>query len=276
MTCAWQELLSILPPRIAQQVDMHAKHDAQELRLRLGAPSEIVRQSGSHRLQDAVSKDDLNFCINTASRYSPWSAQSLAAGYITAPGGHRIGICGEAVMKDGRMSGVRRVTSVCIRVARDFPDLAKELATLKGSILLIGPPGSGKTTMLRDLVRQISEREVVGVVDEREELFPEHFAGGKRLDVLKGCPKRHGIDQILRTMGPDCIAMDEITAAEDCDAILRAGWCGVRLLATAHAGGKRDLLSRPLYRPLLETGVFDHLIVLTKDKRWREEVLTPC
>lgn len=274
MTCAWQELLSILPPWITDEVDRQGKQKAQEIRLRLGAAPELVCWPDSVWLHGTVRKDDLNFCINTASRYSPWSAQSAAYGYITGPGGHRIGICGEAVTKDGMMTGIRRVTSLCIRIARDFPDIAKAASKMNGSILVIGPPGSGKTTLLRDLIRQISQREFVGVVDERGELFPEHFSYGKRLDVLKGCPKRDGIDIILRTMGPYCIAVDEITEAADCDALLRAGWCGVRLLATAHAGNKKDLMTRPLYRPILESGIFDHILVLGRDKHWREERLT--
>ncbi len=276
MICAWQELLSVLPGWVAEQVDKAGKENGQELRLRLGAQPELVCWPDSIWLKGTVGKDDLNFCINTASKYSPWSAQSTAYGYLTAPGGHRIGICGDAVIKDEQMSGIRRVTSLCIRIARDFPDIAKDTAKREGSILVIGPPGSGKTTLLRDLVRQISQKEFVSVVDERGELFPEHFTYGKRLDVLKGCPKKDGIDVVLRSMGPQCIAVDEITAAEDCDALLRAGWCGVRLLATAHAGSRRDLESRPLYRPILENGIFDHILILNREKKVREERMGPC
>lgn len=274
MTCAWQELLSILPGWIAAEVDRQGKVKVQEIRLRLGQSPELVCQSGSMWLNGTVKKDDMNFCINTASRYSPWSAQSSSFGYLTASGGHRIGICGEAVVKDGQMAGLRRITSLCIRVARDFPDIARSAANLKGSILLIGPPGSGKTTLLRDLVRQISREEFVSVVDERGELFPDQFSYGTRLDVLRGCAKSSGIDIVMRTMGPQCIAVDEITAETDCDALIKAGWCGVRLLATAHAGSIRDLQSRPLYRPLLERRMFDHILVMNRDKTWREERIT--
>ena len=80
---------------------------------------------------------------------------------------------------------------------------------------------------------------------------------------------------ILRTMGSQCIAVDEITAASDCETLLRAGWCGVRIFATAHAGSVRDLMRRPLYRPLLENGLFDHILVMTRDKSWREERILP-
>ncbi len=276
MICAWQELLCVLPGWIAEQVDKAGRETAQEIRLRLDAPPELVCGRESRWLQGLVRKDDFNFCINTASRYSPWSAQSTAQGYLTAPGGHRIGVCGDAIIKDGQMTGVRRITSLCIRIARDFPGIGREIASRKGSILLIGPPGSGKTTLLRDLVRQLSATAFVSVVDERGELFPEHFDLGTRVDVRNNCRKKEGIDRVRGTMGPEAFAVDEITAAADCEALLRAGWCGVRLVATAHAGSRRDLVCRPLYRPLLENGVFDNLIVLNRDKRIREERLTEC
>ena len=273
MTCAWQELLAILPPRISAETDRRAKDRAQEIRLRLGGEPEIVCGKESIWLDGTVHKDDLNFCINTSSRYSPWSAQTTAMGYITVSGGHRIGICGEAVVKNGCMTGFRRVSSVCIRVARDFPGIADALNGRRGSTLIIGAPGSGKTTLLRDLVRQTARRETVCVVDERGEVFPDGFARGKRMDILRDCPKYQGIDMLLRTMGPDWIAVDEITAREDCDALLRAGWCGVGLFATAHAGSLEDLGTRPLYRPILDAGLFSRVIILSRDKTWREERL---
>ena len=273
MTCAWKELLSILPPGIAVQMTGEAKDRVQEIRLRLGHVPELVCWPDSVWLKGLVSRDDLNFVVNTASRYSPWSAQTSARGYLPAPGGHRIGICGEVIVKNGHVSGIRSVSSLCIRVATDFPGIGYECRNLGGSVLIIGPPGSGKTTLLRDLIRQISVRETVGVVDERGELFPAQFTYGTRLDVLRECPKEEGIEMILRTMGSTCIAVDEITAEEDCNALIRAGWCGIRLLATAHAGGVKDLLTRPLYRPILESGLFDHVLVLRRDKTWREERL---
>ena len=141
---------------------------------------------------------------------------------------------------------------------------------------ILGPSGCGKTTLLRDLIRQIARREHVGVVDERGELFPDGFYRGERTDVLRECPKGDGIDMLLRTMGPDTVAMDEITAQADCEALLQAGWCGVRLMATAHAGSLRDLETRPLYRPILNSGLFDRVIVLSRDKTWQEERLIGC
>lgn len=276
MYCAWKELLSILPSWLAQEVDKCGKDSLQELRLRLGQPPQLIHGNCVTWLHRVIRQDDLNYCVNTASRYSPWSAQSVGQGYITAQGGHRIGICGSVVMQGGEMTGIRTVRSLCIRVARDFPGLAQKYRNYTGSILVIGPPGSGKTTLLRDLIRQLSLKETVSVVDERCELFPEgNFSSGKAIDILSGCLKASGIETLLRTMGPDTIAVDEITAEADCNALIKAGWCGVRLVATAHAATISDLHTRTLYKPLLERNLFRHVLVMNRDKTLLEERMIP-
>lgn len=274
MMCAWKELLGILPPRLRSEVDRHGRENLQELRLRINAPPELISGNGSQWLAYDVNRDDLNYCVNAASRYSPWSAATAAQGYITAPGGHRIGLCGEVVCKDGQVAGIREVRSLCIRVARDFPEIGLKAASAAGSILILGAPGWGKTTLLRDLIRQIALKQTVSVVDERGELFPEGFKRGKRMDVLTGCPKSAGVDMVLRTMGPDCIAVDEITAEEDCHTLLQAANCGVRLLATAHAASLSDYRSRSVYRPLAEQRIFETLLILRPDKSYRVERMT--
>ena len=276
MKCAWNSLLMVLPGWLRPEVDRLGRENLQELRLRLNKEPELVMAGESQWLSRNVCQDDLNFCVNTASQYSPWAAQSVSQGYLTAPGGHRIGICGDAVIQNERFRGIRRAESLCIRVARDFPGIGEVPSRFQGNILLIGPPGSGKTTLLRDIARQISKREPVSVVDERGELFPtDMFESGQRLDVLRGCSKKEGIMLALRTMGPATIAVDEITAQEDCEAFIQAGWCGVRLLATVHAGALSDLCSRALYRPLWESKLFQHFVVLDRYKNWHEERMTP-
>lgn len=273
MTCAWDALLGILPRWMRQDADRLGKDTMQELRLRRGAPPELVLRDQSLWLDRNCGEEDITFCIQAASRYSPWAAESVRRGFLTAPGGHRIGLCGLALYRGGQMTGLREITSLCIRVARDFPGIAAP-APADGSVLILGAPGWGKTTLLRDLIRQRSEKETVAVVDERGELFPEGFMMGKRTDVLRGCRKMEGLDQVLRTMGPGCIAVDEITAAEDCEALIRAAGCGVRLLATAHASTLEEFGARPLYAPLAERGLFDHILVLHADKSFGTERMT--
>ena len=270
MICQWSKLLDILPGWLAAEVDKYGKRDLQELRLRLGQVPELNMGMRSLWLDRLLRQDDLNFVCNTASRYSPWAASTMAEGYITAPGGHRIGICGEAVVKNGKVETVRKINSLCLRVSRDYAGIAGTASALPGSILLLGPPGSGKTTLLRDLLRRISQTETVAVVDQRCEIFPEGVTAGKRMDVLSGCNKADGIEMLLRTMGPSCIGVDEITSEEDTRALVRAGWCGVRLVATAHASSLEDLYTRPVYNPLTEKKLFDHILVLNRDKTWKE------
>lgn len=280
MKCAWQELLGILPMWLRQDVDKLGRDTLQEIRLRLGKPPELVLKDRRINLKRAVMADDIHFAVNTACRYSPWTADGAASGYITAPGGHRIGLCGETVVQNGSMTGIRSVRSLNIRVARDFPGIGLSLAAYPGSMLILGRPGCGKTTLLRDLIRQLSEKENVSVVDERGELFPvcagiNCFDTGKRTDVLTGCPKAQGLDAVLRTMSPDTIAVDEITAAADCEALIRAGWCGVRLLATLHAASRKDLYSRSVYQPIVKSRLFETLVILQPDKSWRTERMEP-
>ncbi len=278
MRCAWQAFLNLLPVWMRREVDKLGADTLQELRLRIGLPPELVAGKDMIRLNSTVNAEDLQFCINAASQYSPWAAKTVARGFLTAAGGHRIGICGDAVVQDGKMTGIRSATSICLRVARDFPGIARSAANIRGSILIIGAPGSGKTTLLRDLIRQKSNlnNSSISVVDERCEVFPLAagkycFPTGNRTDILSGSGKVQGIDAVLRSMSPGIIAVDEITASEDCEALLHAGWCGVELIATAHASSIKDLNNRTIYVPLVKSGIFDTVIILQPDKSWRAE-----
>lgn len=277
MRCAWQAYMNLLPHWMRQEVDKLGREGLQELRIRIGIPPELIFQSKTYSLSKQAIQEDITFVINAASKYSPWSASSISQGYLTAAGGHRVGICGVCTVTDEKCCGINHPTSVCIRVARDFPGVAAEAERITGSVLIIGPPGSGKTTLLRDLIRNKSESGTcVAVVDEREEIFPYFngqacFCTGRHTDIMSGCTKSAGITAVLRSMNPAWIAVDEITAAEDCLALLHAGWCGVNLLATAHAGSIADLKTRPVYQPLLQNCLFRNIIVLHADKKWHLE-----
>lgn len=278
MICQWQAYLNLIPTRMRKEVDEHGRASLQELRLRVGQAPQLVLQNRSMVLRTETTEDDLKYVINGASQYSPWAAATMSEGYLTGPGGHRIGICGQAIRQTGKVTGIKDPVSLCVRTARDFPGIAGSLRKLQGSVLIIGPPGSGKTTLLRDLIRQRAAlgNGSVAVVDERGELFP--FLNGRsaypvelNTDIMSGTGKEEGIEMVLRTMGPACIAVDEISSERDCIALLKAGWSGVSLLATAHAGNLDELKKRPVYRPVLDMKLFDHIVCLKRDKSWHLE-----
>ena len=267
MKCMKSELLAILPGKVRCNIPDKGFPELDEIRMRTGVPARLVSGGKISAIGEEITSEDLKFCVNTASKFSPWNAATISDGYLTAPGGHRIGLCGICAGDT-----IRNLTSLCIRVAKDFPNLGNHLPLLD-STLIIGPPGSGKTTLLRCLIRRLSRAGAgtVAVVDERCELFPVVngtlcFDPGPNTDVLSGKEKGNGMMHLLRSMGPEWIAVDEITSREDCSGLIQAGWCGVKLLATAHAVHVSDLYSRALYRPLLETGLFHHIIVMHPDK----------
>lgn len=266
-------LQGILPGWIKEIIKKESS-GIQELRLRKGQPPWVCNGGRCFRLGDrVVQRADLDHCINMVSRYSPWTAQSLSQGYLTAPGGHRIGICGQVLLENGMPTGFTELHSLCIRIARDIQNIANDLVKKGGSLLLIGPPGSGKTTLLRDLIRQKAMRGAnVSVLDQRCELFPQgNFIGETSVDVFWNCPKTQAFEIALRVMRPDYIAVDEITGIYDAQTLLEAGGCGVELLATAHASCLEDLHRRPIYRSLLDRKLFHWIVILQQDKSFRTE-----
>ena len=283
MKCAWDSFLQLLPQDLRVTVDKLGRDSLQELRLRLGGLPILITSRGNRIIDRTVSAGDLQHIVNAASRYSPWAAETICEGYVTADGGHRIGLCGSVAIHSDCKRGYRSITSLCMRVARDFPGIARNAVDIYTNTLILGPPGSGKTTLLRDLVRQLSVRGMgsIVVVDERCEVFPMtagnySFERGMHTDVISGCGKKHGVELAIRTMGAAWVAVDEISSEEDCEAIYKAGWCGVPILATAHADGLEDFLKRPVYKPLVANKVFDRFLVLQKDKSWKEERLPVC
>lgn len=277
---------ALLPPHLRRQaegLDQSSQAVAEELRLRAGRPMTVVCPTGERPLPggEPVSPADLSLVVEIATRASAHTAmERMRSGFFTVPGGHRIGICGSAVVKDGAVFNLRQLSSLAIRIARQVPGAAAAVADRlwEGdrfqSTLILSPPGGGKTTLLRDLIRRLSDGTGhpplrVGVADERGELAAMYnglpqFDVGRQTDVMDGCPKAEGLMMLLRGMNPQVLVADEITAPQDCAALLLAANCGVRLLCTAHAADLEDLKARPLYRPLLENRCFQKLAVLSR------------
>ena len=183
-------------------------------------------------------------------------------------GGFRVGLCGTAVMKEGVNTNLRDLTSAAIRIGREHPGVGEAVVPqllrdgAYQKTLILSPPGGGKTTLLRDLTRRLSDGgRRLALVDERGEVAvcwrgEPQMDVGAMTDVLDGCPKSLGIPMVLRAMNPQIIAVDEITAREDIRAMALAVGCGVGLLATIHASTVEELREKPLYRQLLEDRVF--------------------
>ena len=275
---AWLQAIGCLPPlRAAQLGALENQREVEELRLRAGRPPSVRRAGGERELElAAVTAQELREILSRAARYSVHSyAESLKHGYITLAGGHRLGICGTAAEENGQVIGVRGLSSVNLRIARQVTDVAAQIAPWIGedapqSVLLLSPPGFGKTTLLREWVRLISDRGyTVAIADERSEVAAladgvPQFAVGRCTDVLENCTKKQAALMLLKTMSPALLAFDEITAPEDVEAVSLCAHCGTAVIASAHAADVDDLRQRPLYRALLELHVFGYAVVIER------------
>ena len=277
---AFQEILDVLPGRL-RTLDFS---EVQELRLRVGQAPSVLENGRERRLSGLVRPDELDGILQRATSYSAHACQdALRQGYVTLPGGHRIGVCGRAAVKNGQMTGYQALSSLCIRFARDVRLEEKTLLpSLTDSCLILGAPGAGKTTLLRACIRALSNSgERVCVCDDRGEISAMTASGaqfdlGPQTDVLTGLSKSEGMMLLLRAMSPTWIAADEITARQDLAAMEQISYCGVRLLATAHAMDLRELSARPLYRELLSLGIFRRYLVLQPDRQFLVREAEAC
>ena len=224
---------------------------AEEFRLRADRGFSITVGGREQTVLTPVSHQEVAETVVRAAKGSLHSAaESLRRGYLTAPGGHRVGVCGSAALDGTAVAGLRAFTSVSVRIAKEVRGIAAPIARLaldrrRDSFLILSPPGAGKTTLLRELVREVSERGLrVGVADERSELagcFGDGgmaFDLGRRTDVLDGVPKGEGALMLLRSMSPSVIAMDEITGEQR--VLEQIAGCGVAVYATMHAWESDD------------------------------------
>jgi len=277
------KILVKLPVEIGDQIKglpSHIKKNLEEIRIRNGHNIVLYASGKEYELEcrNGVKIDNytINNIFNSLLNYSAYAYQEeLTNGYITIEGGHRVGVCGRTVIENGKVKTIKDISSINIRRSREIIGVSDPCIgyLLKGkhqifNTIIISPPKCGKTTLLRDMIRNFSGMGFqVGVCDERSEISgmyngqPSYDLGG-RTDILDGCPKEKGMIMLIRAMSPDLIATDEIGKREDCHAIEAAVCAGISLLTTIHGSSYEDVMSSGIGE-LVDKGVFERLIFLS-------------
>jgi stage III sporulation protein AA len=302
-----EELARIFPLHLRGfcQACFQGTMQPEEIRMRIGQP--ILSTNGNqeqywnatlNKLTDSpqnayrAQEQDFSDMLAYMSNYSLYAfEEDIKGGFLTIQGGHRIGLAGRVMCEKGMIKTMRQISFLNIRVASERKGCADVLlpyvrkAEMIYNTLIISPPGVGKTTVLRDIIRQLSRGEKekvglkVGVVDERSEIAACYLGQpqndvGPRTDVMDCCPKTEGMLLLLRSMSPQVIAVDELGTAADFDAVAAAFHCGCFIIGTIHGDSMADMLVKPQMNRWIEKGFFERYIVIQRgdDKKRRYHI----
>ncbi len=290
------EILSYLPlhmQRLLNNLKPEEYQLLEEIRLRCGQPllvriGERELAVGEDRLTSnllhgyRVKQEDICRVIASISDNSLYAfEEDIRRGFITIPGGHRVGLAGQVILKQNHIELIKNFASLCFRVAREVKGCARSVMPsifntpqILNNTLIVSPPRCGKTTLLRDITRCISAGSPrpgmnVAVVDERSEIAGCYHGVpqldvGPRTDILDGCPKDIGMMMAIRSLSPQVIITDEIGTQADAGAVMECIHAGVHIISTAHAESLEELRRRPILRKLMADGVFKLVIILSR------------
>lgn len=279
-------VLKLFPSHVQSMLREFNENHLREIRIRVNQPifirygeKELMAKNENGEIYFATKKD-VSEVVSNISHHSLYAyEEEMKQGFVTVEGGHRVGICGQVILENGQVKNIKNISALHIRVSHEVIGCADRVIPWiihKKSIyntLLVSPPGCGKTTLIRDLIRQLSngnERFVghtVAVVDERSEIAGCYQGVsqndmGMRTDVIDGCPKSTGMFMMIRTMGPEIIAVDEIGSHEDLLALRYACLSGVQILATIHGYSFDDVKERSVNEDCFLKQIFQRIVVL--------------
>lgn len=279
-----EDIVGIFPVKIANLLNERlSKEQIYEFRIKIRKPILVYSKNGESIINYLVTKEDMKSIIQKISNYSLYAyEEDIRQGFITIKGGHRIGIAGECVMEKGEVKTIRNISSINIRICREIIGCSNKVMKYIASArriyntIIISPPKCGKTTILRDIARNISNgissmglqgRKVV-VIDERSEIGACHFGVpqsdlGIRTDVLDNCLKKEGLIMAIRSLSPEVLICDEIGTKGDIEALIMAFNSGVNIVTTIHGFTVEDLYKRRVFSDLLNNNVLERAIILS-------------